>query len=38
MRRDPGQWMTLILGGACGLFALVALLQTLGIGSGYHLL
>lgn len=38
MKRDPGQWMTLILGGACGLFALVALLQTLGIGSGYHLL
>lgn len=38
MRRDPGQWMTLILGGACGLFALVALLQTFGIGSGYHLL
>ena len=38
MKRDTGQWMTLILGGACGLFALVALLQTLGIGSGYHLL
>lgn len=38
MRRDPGQWTTLILGGACGLFALVALLQTFGIGSGYRLL
>lgn len=38
MRRDPGQWMTLILGGACGLLALFALLQTLGIGAGYRLL
>ncbi|GMU43240.1 MAG: hypothetical protein IT479_10470 [Xanthomonadales bacterium] len=37
-RRDPGQWATLILGGLCGLLALLALLQTLGIGSGYRLL
>lgn len=36
-RRDPGQWATLILGGLCGLLALIALLQTLGVGSGYRL-
>jgi hypothetical protein len=38
MKRELGQWMTLILGGVCGVFALIAILQSLGVGSGYHLL
>ena len=38
MKRDLGQWMTLVLGGLCGVFALIAILQSLGVGSGYHLL
>jgi hypothetical protein len=38
MKRELGQWMTLVLGGFCGFLALLATLQTLGIGSGYHLL
>lgn len=38
MKRDLGQWMTLLLGGLCGVFALIATLQSLGVGSGYHLL
>lgn len=38
MKRDLGQWITLVLGGLCGLFAFIALLQTLGVGAGYRLL
>lgn len=38
MKRELGQWMTLILGGLCGVLALIAILQSLGVGSGYHLL
>ncbi len=38
MKRELGQWMTLVLGGLCGALALVAILQSLGVGSGYHLL
>lgn len=38
MKRELGQWMTLILGGLCGVLALVAILQSLGVGSGYRLL
>lgn len=37
-KRDPGQWATLILGSLCGVCALIATLQTLGVGSGYRLL
>ncbi len=38
MKRDLGQWMTLVLGALCGLLALIATLQSLGVGSGYRLL
>lgn len=38
MKRELGQWMTLVLGGLCGAFALIAILQSLGVGSGYSLL
>jgi general secretion pathway protein N len=38
MRRTLGQWSTLVLGGVCGLLALLATLQSLGVGSGYNLL
>jgi general secretion pathway protein N len=34
MNRDLGTWITLILGGVCGLLALVAGLQALGVGAG----
>lgn len=38
MKRELGQWMTLVLGALCGVFALIAILQSLGVGSGYRLL
>lgn len=38
MKRDLGQLTTLVLGVVCGVFALFAVLQSLGIGSGYRLL
>lgn len=38
MKRDLGQLATLVLGGVCGAFALIAVLQSLGVGSGYRLL
>ncbi len=38
MKRDLGQMLTLTLGGICGVFALIAVLQSLGVGSGYRLL
>ena len=38
MKRDLGQLATLVLGGVCGVFALIAVLQSLGVGSGYRLL
>jgi general secretion pathway protein N len=38
MKRDLGQWATLVLGAMCGVLALLAILQSLGVGSGYHLL
>lgn len=38
MKRDLGQRVTLVLGGLCGLCALVAILQSFGVGSGYRLL
>lgn len=38
MNRTPGQWATLLLGGLCGVLGLTALLQVLGVGSGYRLL
>lgn len=38
MTRNLGQMATLVLGALCGLLALVAVLQSLGVGSGYRLL
>lgn len=38
MKRDLGQMTTIVLGGICGVFALIAVLQSLGVGSGYRLL
>jgi general secretion pathway protein N len=38
MRRTLGQWTTLVLGALCALLALIATLQSLGVGSGYRLL
>jgi len=35
--RDAGRLMTIVLGALCGLLALLATLQSLGIGSGYSL-
>ncbi len=37
MKRDVGQWMTIVLGSLCGLLGLLATLQSLGVGSGYQL-
>ncbi|MCB1607479.1 MAG: hypothetical protein KDI71_10935 [Xanthomonadales bacterium] len=37
MTLTPAKLTTYVLGGACGLFLLIALLQTLGIGAGYSL-
>lgn len=38
MKRSFGQWVTLILGGSCGVLAFIAMLQVFGIGAGYSLL
>lgn len=35
--RTPAQALTVVLGALCGLLALVAVLQALGVGSGYRL-
>ena len=38
MKREIGQRLTLILGSLCAVLALIAILQSLGVGSGYSLL
>ncbi len=38
MKRTLGQWMTVVLGVVCAVLALIATLQSLGVGSGYRLL
>jgi len=37
MKRDVGKLLTMGLGTACGLLALLAVLQSMGVGSGYSL-
>lgn len=37
MTRSFGQSTTLVLGGVCGLLALIALAQAMGVGAGYRL-
>lgn len=38
MKRDLGAWITLVLGGACGLLAALAALQAIGLGGGVAVL